>query len=116
MDECNDFLGEVPLFSTTNADCGYWQVEVDETEREKTAFTSRHKLHRCIRISFGFKNAPRTFQRAIVVILTPGKWKFSLVYLDDILDFSRLLHDQIKHVKQVLFLLRDGRATFMLQK
>lgn len=42
---------------------GYWQIEIDEAGRDKTAFTSHHNLFRFIRKPFGLHNAPGIFQQ-----------------------------------------------------
>ena len=116
MDECMDSLGTAKTFSTLDANSGYWQVEIDPKDRDKTAFTSHHGLYRFIRMPFGLKNAPATFQRAIDVILSSVKWQFALVYLDDIVIFSPKPEEHIEHVKKVLMLLQDAGVTIKLRK
>lgn len=46
MDESIDSLGELTGFSTADASSGYWQIDIDERDPDKTAFTSNHGLHR----------------------------------------------------------------------
>lgn len=104
MDECIDLLGDATIYSTLDANSGYWQVEFAEEDHEKTAFMSDHGLFRFISMPFGLKNAPRTFQQAIEVLLMNVKWKFSFVYLDVILIFWRTADKHVDHVRQVLTL------------
>lgn len=52
---------------------GYSQVEIDKRDLYKAVFTSHQGLYRIIRMPFGRKNAPGTFQRAVDVILTTEK-------------------------------------------
>lgn len=116
MDECIFSLGEAEVFSTLNANSSYWQAEVKETNRNKTAFTSYHGLHRFVQMLSGLKNIPGTFQWAMEVIMSLVKWQSALVYLDDIVVFSRSLRNQINHVKQVLSILKDAGVTLKLMK
>lgn len=82
----NDYK-EQSKYPPHDANAGYWQVETDPKEWDKTAFKSHHGLKWFIRIPFGLKNAPETFQRVVDVIFSTVRWKFVLVYLDDILLF-----------------------------
>ena len=65
---------------------------------------------------FGLRNAPGTFQRAIDVILAQVRWQYSLVYLDDIVVFSKTGEEHIDHVRSVLSLLADAGVTLKLKK
>ena len=73
MDECIDSLGDGTVFTTLDCNSGYWQVEIAEEERDKTTFGSHCGLCRFIRMLFGLKNAPVTFQRAVDIILSRFK-------------------------------------------
>lgn len=95
MDKCINYLGEVAVFSTPDANSGNWQVKVDEADQDKTAFTDRHGLCRFLRMPFGFKNAPRIFHRAMKVVLSPEKWQYAIVNLDNIVVFFRSPSNEI---------------------
>lgn len=81
-------------------------MDFDETNRDKTAFSSHPGLYRFIHMPFGWRCAHGTFQRTMEVILPSGKWQFALVYLDDIAIFKS--HEQhIEHVRKVRSLLSN---------
>lgn len=115
MDECIDSLGQATIFTTLDANSGYWQIEIDDDGRDKTSFTSHHGLFRFKRMPFGLKNAPGTSQRVVDVILATVKWQFALVYLDDVIVFSSSLEDHVEHVATVLRLLKDAGVTLKLK-
>ena len=59
---------------------GYWQIQMDEASRDRTAFVSNtFKV-----MSFGLCNAPATFQRLMEAVLHGLSWKICLIYLDDV--------------------------------
>jgi len=116
MDECLDSLGDATVFSTLDANSGYWQIQLDETAKDLTSFTSHFGLFRYTRMPFGLKNAPATFQRVMDVILSSVRWQFALVYLDDIFVFSTTVEDHFDHVRTVLGLLKDAGVTLRLDK
>lgn len=70
MDEYIGSFGEAIVFSTLDANLGYWQMEIDERDRDKAAFTPHHGLYRFTRMPLVLNNAVATFQRAIHII--PG--------------------------------------------
>lgn len=57
MEENIPSLGDSTVFSTLDPYCGYRQIEIDDTDRDETAFTSLHYLFRFVRMPFGLKNA-----------------------------------------------------------
>jgi hypothetical protein len=75
MDECIDSLGDANVFTTLDCNSGYWQIPVHPEDRDKTTFTSHYGIYRFLRLPFGLRNAPVTFQRAIDIILSGVKWK-----------------------------------------
>lgn len=56
MEGCIVFLGKASVFSIIDVNSSYWQVEVEEANQDKTAFTSYHGLYRFVRIPVGLKN------------------------------------------------------------
>ena len=116
MDECIDSLGEATIFSTLDCNSGYWQIEIDDRDKDKTTFTSHSGLFRFLRMPFGLRNAPATFQRAVDIILSKVKWQFALVYLDDVIIYSKTVSDHFNHVRVVLSMLQKAGVSLKLAK
>ena len=116
MEECIDSLGDATIFSTLDANSGYWQVEIAEEDRDKTTFTCHVGLYRFIRMPFGLSNAPATFQRAMDIILSGVKWDICLVYLDDIIVYSPSYEQHLIDLERVVSLLHGAGATLNLKK
>lgn len=96
MDECIDTLGEANIFSTLDANSGYWQVPIVEEDKPKTAFTSHAGFYEFNRIPFGLTNAPATFQRVLDIVLAKYKWQTCLVYIDDVIIYSKSVKQHIQ--------------------
>lgn len=116
MDECLDSLGDMRIFSVLDAISGYWQMPIPEEDRDKTAFSCHSGLYRFNRMLFGLTNAPATFQRAMDILLSPFRWKSCLVYLDDIIIFSRNWDDHVEHVDAILSVLQRPGVKLKLRK
>ncbi|KAL5515841.1 hypothetical protein EMCRGX_G001073 [Ephydatia muelleri] len=84
IDDSLDALNGSKWFSTLDLICGYWQVEMDENDRQKTAFCMQEGLFEFKVMPFGLCNAPATFQRLMDLVLSGIQWKSCLVYIDDI--------------------------------
>ena len=78
IDDILDAVGGTQYFSTLDLASGYWQVELDEEAREKSAFTTFKGLYEFTRMPFSLCNAPATFQQIMQKILTGLEWKFFL--------------------------------------
>jgi Reverse transcriptase (RNA-dependent DNA polymerase) len=116
IDDCLDSLGEARFFTTLDANCGYWQIEVSPKDRPKTAFTSHVGLHQFKRLSFGLKTAPATFQRAADVILSSVRFRCALTYIDDIVVYSRTFDQHLEDLELVLRLLRSAGVSLKRRK
>eukprot|EP00171_Calliarthron_tuberculosum_P017902 IDg17902t1 len=82
--------------STQTVDTG--RSHLKEEDKEKTAFCSYEDLYQFNRMPFGLMNAPASFQRALDVIIARYKWKTCLVYLDDVIIFSKNTEEHLEHV------------------
>ena len=98
IDETLDLLQGKKLFSTLDLACGYWQIELDYSSNEKTAFVAGNQLFEFKRMPFGLCNGPSTFQRLMNKIFRNLIGKFVLVYFNDIIIYSSSLEEHIQHL------------------
>jgi len=92
IEDLLDKLGSAKIFSSLDLHSGYWQIEILEEDKNKTAFSSGIGLYEFNVFPFGLTGAPSTFQRLMDFILQ-GHHN-SAVYLDDILVFAE---DELTH-------------------
>jgi len=116
MDDCLDSIGDATVFSTLDCNAGYWQIAVAAEDRDKTTFTSHTGLFRFIQLPFGRVNAPASFQRALDIILSGLRWQTGMVYLHDVIVFSRTAGDHIQHLRAVLLLLEKAGVSLKPSK
>lgn len=69
---------------------------------EKTAFRTHRGLFQFLRMPFGLRNGPSIFQRVMQSVLAPYLWLFCLVYIDDIVIYSKTYEEHIDHLDKVL--------------
>lgn len=106
VDDKLDALVGSQWFCTLDLQSGYWQVEVDEKDREKTAFVTENGLYQFKVMPFGLCNAPATFERLMNKILEGLSWKTCLVYLDDVIVFGQDFESTLDRMRDVLSRLR----------
>ena len=82
-------------FSSLDMQSGFWQIQVKPEDRPKTAFVTSDGLYQFKVLPFGLVNSPRTFQRMMDVLLSGLKWHICLVYIDDIIVFSRTFEEHL---------------------
>lgn len=116
IQEALDSFAGASVFSTLDLKSGYWQIPIKKEARDKTAFISRHGLYQWRVMPFGLCNAPATFQRMMDAILEGIKWEYCLVYLDDIMVYSKDFKEHIRHLDVVLSRLEQAGLKLNLKK
>ena len=102
IDECLDCLDSSIYFSTCDLASGFYQITLDEKDRPKTAFcTSRNGLYEYETLPMGLSNSPSTFQRCMELIFRGIQWKTLLIYLDDIICFSKNFDEHIVRLRDI---------------
>ncbi|KRZ00651.1 Retrovirus-related Pol polyprotein from transposon 17.6 [Trichinella zimbabwensis] len=102
IDDTLDALAGSQWFSTLDLASGYWQIEVAEPDREKTAFSTPMGLFQFKVMPFGLCNAPATFQRLMENALRGLTFKGCLVCLDDIIVYGRTEEEHLERLAKVL--------------
>ncbi|GMF52614.1 unnamed protein product [Phytophthora fragariaefolia] len=117
IDETLESLGGARLFTTLDLRSGYWQIRVAKEDRDKTAFMTKRGLYRFMRMPFGLTNAPATFQRLMNGVLRGLAWLTCLVYLDDIIIFTKGgIERHVVELAGVLQRLRSAGLSLKLKK
>ncbi|GBG80349.1 hypothetical protein CBR_g30718 [Chara braunii] len=104
------------VFSKIDLKSGYHQIEVDPADRHKTAFKTDDGLYEFTVMPFGLTNAPATFQSVMDKVLHEQIGRFVVVYLDDILIFSKSMEEHLKHLEEVLAILKKTQLHLNLEK
>ena len=108
IDETMDALKGATLFSSLDLRGGYWQVDLEEDAKQKTAFTVGNLgFYEFNVMPFGLTNSPATFQRLMEMCLAELQYNDCLVYLDDIIIFSSTLEEHLCRLEKVFSRLRD---------
>lgn len=115
-DSISGKLGRAAYFSTIDLAKGFHQILIKECDRKKTAFSTPLGHYEFIRMPFGLKNAPATFQRLMNSVLRGYINNICVVYLDDILIFSTSLEEHKNNVQLVFNRLRENNLKIEIDK
>ena len=102
IDETLDCLNGTQWFTSLDLKSGFWQVEMDEESKALTEFTvGQLGFYQCEHMSFGLTNAPATFQRFMESCLGDMYLKWVIIYLDDIIIFSKTPKEHVEILRGV---------------
>jgi hypothetical protein len=102
-----DQLAGAQVFSKIDLRSGYHQIKIRTEDIPKTTFTTRYGLYEYLVMSFGLTNAPAHFMYLMNSVFLPELDKFVVVFIDDILIFSRSMEEHEEHLQIVLQWLRE---------
>jgi hypothetical protein len=118
-----DQLTGARVFSKTDLRLGYHQIRIRPEDIPKTAFTTRYGLFEYLVMSFGLINAPAHFTYLINSVFKSELDKFVVVFIDEILIYSKNEEEHAKHLRIVLTRLREhqlyakfSKCTFWLEE
>lgn len=101
-----DQLGRSRYFSTLDLASGFHQIKMDPKDREKTAFSTPYGHYEFLRMPFGLKNAPATFQRLMNTVLLGLQGYKCFIYMDDIVVYGENLESHNSKLVEILARLR----------
>ena len=105
-----DFLAGSTWFLTLDLKSGYWQVEVENEDRPKTAFTMGSGLRKFCVMPFGLVNAPATFERLMEHVLAGLLPELCLIYLGDLIIHVKRFQDELKNLRKLERLIAASRT------
>jgi hypothetical protein len=98
-------LSNLVIFSKFDLKSGFWQIQIHEKDKYKTAFTTPFGHYEWNVMPFGLKNASSEFQNIMNEIFNPFS-KFYIVYIDDVLIFSKSIDEHWKHLNSFLSIIK----------
>ena len=95
-------------FSLADLKSGYWQQPLSETSKPKTTFATHQGSYQFNFLPFGLAGSPAAFQKLMLQVFQGLTFKFLIIYVDDILIFSKTFDQHLSHLQTVFNRLRDA--------
>ena len=109
IEDSLDNLNGSCIFTSIDLKAGYWQVEMDPQSIPLTAFTvGLLGFYECVKMPFGLTNALATFQRLMETCLGDLHLNWCIIYLDDVVIFSKSPEEHIERLDAVLTKIEDA--------
>jgi len=116
IDDLLDHFKNAIYFTKLDLHSGYHQIRIVESDIWKISSKTKQGLYEWLVMPFGLCNAPSTFMRVMNDVFHPFIDDFFIVYLDDIIVFSKSWDDHVIHVKKVLDVLRKEKLYVKMSK
>jgi hypothetical protein len=111
-----DQLTGAKVFSMVDLRSGYHQIKIHPEDVPKTAFSTRYGLYEYLVMLFGLTNAPAHFMYLMNSVFKPELDKFVIVFIDDILIYSKSEEEHAQHLRLILQRLRDHQLCAKFSK
>lgn len=102
IDTVLDSLAGASVFSTLDAASGYHQVPMDPDSMDKTGFVTPQGTYEFKVMPFGLTSAPATYQRMMANLMGEYVGQFTMVFIDDVIVYSRNMEEHQEHLRLVL--------------
>ncbi|XP_019266389.1 PREDICTED: uncharacterized protein LOC109243843 [Nicotiana attenuata] len=109
IDDLFDQFQGARVFSKIDIRSGYHQLKIRYSDIHKTAFRTRYGDYEFLVMSFGLTNAPATFMHLMNSVFRPYLDTFAIVFIDNILVYSRSQDEHAEHLRVVLQRLREEK-------
>jgi hypothetical protein len=109
IEDLFDQMKGASIFSKIDLRSGYHQMKIQESDIPKTTFRTWYGLYEYTMMSFGLTNAPAYFMYLLNKVFMECLDKFVVVFIDDILIFSKMEEEHEKHLRMVLEKLRSNQ-------
>jgi len=116
IDDLMDQLVGARVFSKIDLRSGYHQIKVKDEDMQKTAFRTRYGHYEYSVMPFGVTNAPGVFMKYMNRIFHAYLARFVVVFIDDILVYSKSKEEHVEHLKIVLQVLKEKKLYAKLSK
>jgi hypothetical protein len=116
IDDLFDQLKGACVFSKIDLRSGYHQLKIRASDIPKIAFITRYGLYKYTVMSFGLTNAPAYFMYLMNKVFMEYLDKFVVVFIDDILIFSKNEEEHDEHLRLILQKLRENQLYAKLRK
>jgi hypothetical protein len=109
IDDLFDQLKKAMIFCKIDLRLGYHQLRIREEDTSKTTFQTRYGNYIFVVVPFGLTNAPATFMCLMNGVFIDFLDKFVIVFLDDIIIYSKMKEGHGQHLRMVLQILRENQ-------
>jgi transposase InsO family protein len=116
IDDTLNRLNGNNYFTKLDLKSGYHQIRIHSDDKDKSTFVTSHGTFRFNVMPQGLKNSPSNFQRLMYDLLVNSRWDYTLVYLDDVIIFSRTFNEHTHHLNEILSTLSSARLQLNPQK
>ena len=108
IEDTFDALAGSHYFCALDLALGYWQVQMEEDYKAKTAFVTKNGLYQFKVMPFGLCNAPATFERLMELVLKGYLWGRCMVYIDDVVVYGRSFEETLTNLRLVFERIRGA--------